>query len=104
MPTDDRKRRILDHLSQSAKGATYVPKTTSPTPVAPVTSDPVTSPQAPKPTVSSPSPTPVSSQNRKRRILDHLSLSSKEFSEISSKSEEDKRKSQIQAHIKKSQG
>ncbi|MEG3438855.1 hypothetical protein V0288_17135 [Pannus brasiliensis CCIBt3594] len=97
MATDDRKRRILDHLSQSSGGAGYLPKKpfASAEPAS-VPTEPVVPAPAPVP-----SPTPKA-QDRKRRVMDHLSLSSQDFNDLVSKSEEDRRKRKIMDHIRES--
>jgi hypothetical protein len=95
MATNDRKRRILDHLSRSSSGADYVPKkpasSIEPTPV------------IPEPVIPTPPPvlTPtLKAQDRKRRVMDHLSMSSQKFGELVSKSDEEKRQRQIRDHIR----
>jgi hypothetical protein len=95
MATDDRKRRILDHLSRSSSGADYVPKK-------PASSiEPV--PVIPEPVISTPPPSPtLKAQDRKRRVMDHLSMSSQKFGELVSTADEEKRKRQIQEHIRES--
>jgi hypothetical protein len=94
MATDDRKRRILDHLSRSTSGADYIPK--KPVPV--VETTPVV-PESVAPPPPSPSPE-LTAKERKRKIMSHLSMSSKDFGEISSTAPEDKRKRQINDHLR----
>ncbi len=79
MATDDRKRRILDHLSRSTTGADYIPK--KPLPIVetpPVAVEPVA---APPPVTPSPE---LTAKERKRKIMSHLSMSSQDFGEITS--------------------
>jgi hypothetical protein len=97
MATDDRKRRILDHLSRSTSGADYIPK--KPIPIVettPVVAEPV----VPSPPIT-PSPA-LTAKERKRKIMSHLSMSSEDFSEITSTAPEDKRKRQINEHLRQS--
>jgi hypothetical protein len=97
MATDDRKRRILDHLSQSSRNADYIPKK----PFAGIEPAPL----LPEPVAPTPVPAAapkVKAKDRKRRIMEHLSMSSKEFGEIVSTSDEEKRKRKIQEHIRES--
>ena len=99
MATDDRKRRILDHLSKSTTGADYIPK--KPLPIVetpPVVAEPVAAP----PSVT-PSPE-LTAKERKRKIMSHLSMSSEDFGEITSTAPEEKRKRQINDHLRQSQG
>jgi hypothetical protein len=98
MATDDRKRRILDHLSRSASGADYIPK--KPIPIV-ETTPVVVEPVAPPPPVTlSPK---LTAKERKRKIMSHLSMSSADFGEITSTAPEDKRKRQINDHLRQSQ-
>ncbi len=98
MAADDRKRRILEHLNRSTDGMQYIkPKkstqsTSTPTPT------PVPKPE-PQPTPT-PVPTPPKVSDRKRRILNHVQSSSGDFGDFSLSS--DKRKKQIEDHIRKS--
>ena len=82
MASDDRKRRIKEHLARSSDLIKYNP----PTPVTPP-----------------PAPAPVSKiEFRKRSVMDHLALSSAEFGEFSLS--EEPRKKQIKEHLRKSLG
>ncbi|NCR59580.1 MAG: hypothetical protein GPJ01_18230 [Microcystis aeruginosa LL13-06] len=99
MATDDRKRRILDHLSRSTSGADYIPK--KPLPIVetpPLAAQPVA---APPPVIPSPQ---LTAKERKRKIMSHLSKSSQDFGEITSTTPEEKRKRQINEHLRQSQG
>jgi len=74
MATDDRKRRILDHLSRSTTGADYIPQ--KPLPIVetpPVAAEPVA---APPPVTPSPE---LTAKERKRKIMSHLSMSSQDI-------------------------
>lgn len=91
MGADDRKQRILNHLQQSSSGVNYSPKKmTQPTPMSP---PPVITPEL------SPASVPVIS--RKRQVMSHVKLSDSDFGEFSLETP-DKRKKQIQDHLKKS--
>jgi hypothetical protein len=53
--------------------------------------------------IPTPPPTPaLKAQDRKRRVMDHLSMSSQKFGEIVSTTDEEKRQRQILEHIRKS--
>jgi hypothetical protein len=84
MASDDRKRRIKEHLARSSDLIKYTPPTPPPAPV-------------------TPPPAPVSKvEFRKRSVMDHLALSSAEFGEFSLSQEP--RKKQIKEHLRKSLG
>lgn len=97
MATDDRKRRILDHLSRSASGADYIPKKPLPTLDTPsVAAEPVAPPPPPTPSPE------LTAKERKRKVMSHLSMSSEDFGEITSTAPEEKRKRQINDHLRQS--
>ncbi|NCR40031.1 MAG: hypothetical protein GPJ21_09220 [Microcystis aeruginosa W13-11] len=99
MATDDRKRRILDHLSRSTSGADYIPKK----PLLVVETPPVAAEPVAVPPPVTPSPK-LTAKERKRKIMSHLSMSSQDFGEITSTAPKDKRKRQINEHLRQSQG
>lgn len=99
MAADDRKRKILDHLSLSAGGIKYTSSTSQRNPT--TSENTPTLPKLEK-TFTPPSPLPKV-ENRKRRIIDHLNLSSNDFKSVVDDSDNQK-KQQIQAHLKKSLG
>ncbi|MCJ8279965.1 MAG: hypothetical protein MJK14_08615 [Rivularia sp. ALOHA_DT_140] len=101
--SDDRKKRIMEHLgltsniefkssSKNSQSSASKPKPT-PTPV-----------RTPPPVKIQPSikTQPTSAENRKQRIMQHLSQSSKNFNP--SVVDEQLRKQQVQAHIRKTRG
>jgi hypothetical protein len=96
MATDERKRRIMDHLAMSSDAMKSLSpkKTTEPTASVP-----------PPPVAPAPTPEPVSRQakagDRKKRIMDHVLRSSANFGDFSF--EEKERKQQIREHLRKSQ-
>jgi hypothetical protein len=87
MASEDRKRRIREHLARSADGMKFTSTTPAPAP----TPAPITPPPEPIPKMES----------RKRDVMDHLSLSSSEFGDFSLS--EEARKKQILDHVRKSQ-
>jgi hypothetical protein len=88
MASEDRKRRIREHLARSADGIKF---TSSSTPAPAPTPAPITPPPEPIPKMES----------RKRDVMDHLSLSSSEFGDFSLS--EEARKKRILDHVRKSQ-
>ncbi|MGK7882042.1 MAG: hypothetical protein AB4060_18365 [Crocosphaera sp.] len=109
---DDRKKRILEHLKQSADVSSYISakKTSQTKPTAPPTPEPTstleTSPEAEKPpeAETSPEPLPVSKtifkDSRKQKIMAHVNSSSANFGKFSL--EDDGKKKKIEEHIRKS--
>ena len=109
---DDRKKRILEHLKQSADVSSYIStkKTSKTKATPPATPEPTstveTSPEAEKtPEVeTSPEPLPVSKpivkDARKQKIMAHVSSSSANFGKFSL--EDDGKKKKIEEHIRKS--
>ncbi|ACK68784.1 conserved hypothetical protein [Gloeothece citriformis PCC 7424] len=104
MATDDRKKRILDHLAKSADGVKFgTPRTPSKSQSSDSLIDSTPSvdlpspPPIPQPVVS---PTP-SKESRKRRVMDHVKMSSVNFKDYSVDTE--KRKQKISDHLRKSQ-
>jgi hypothetical protein len=87
MASEDRKRRIREHLARSADGMKFTSTTPAPAP----TPAPITPPPEPIPKMES----------RKRDVMDHLSLSSSEFGDFSLS--EEARKKRILDHVRKSQ-
>ncbi|MBR8827689.1 MAG: hypothetical protein DSM107014_07235 [Gomphosphaeria aponina SAG 52.96 = DSM 107014] len=111
MGADERKKDIMKHLQTTSdlnlmakksreKSIEYSAPETPVTPAIPET--PAT--PAPTPVVGKQSdgrrPCPLG--NRQRRIMNHLGLSSVNFDKLSAKSEENKRKKQIEEHLRKS--
>jgi hypothetical protein len=99
MATSDRKRRILDHVIQSADGLKFLNtnlKSAAPEPETPL---PIVEPPpiAPPPV----SITKVSSEERKRRILNHVTQSSGEFGSFSLDPSESEKK-RVLEHLRKS--
>jgi hypothetical protein len=99
MATSDRKRRILDHVIQSADGLKFLNtnlKSAAPEPETPL---PIVElpPIAPPPV----SITKVSSEERKRRILNHVTQSSGEFGSFSLDPSESEKK-RVLEHLRKS--
>jgi hypothetical protein len=99
MATSDRKRRILDHVIQSADGLKFLNtnlKSAAPEPETPL---PIVEPPpiAPPPV----SITKVSSEERKRRILNHVTQSSGEFGSFSLNPSESEKK-RVLEHLRKS--
>jgi hypothetical protein len=99
MAADDRKKRIMEHLALSSDSMKSIsPKKTS----EPAASTP---PPPPKPTqtteFSSSSAPKAKASDRKRKIMDHVSRSSKDFGNFSL--DEKERKSQIIEHVRKTQ-
>jgi hypothetical protein len=99
MATSDRKRRILDHVIQSADGLKFLNtnlKSAAPEPETPL---PIVEPPpiAPPPV----SITKVSSEERKRRILNHITQSSGEFGSFSLDPSESEKK-RVLEHLRKS--
>ncbi|PSF36643.1 hypothetical protein C7H19_13270 [Aphanothece hegewaldii CCALA 016] len=99
MAADDRKKKILDHLNQSSGGIKYTSSTAKQN-----SGNSGITPSLPEPekTFVAPPP-PPKVENRKRRIMDHLNLSSNDFKSVTSEPEK-KQKQQIQDHLKKSLG
>lgn len=98
MATDDRKQRILEHLKRSTdEGMLFISPKTSTQP-----SQSSSQPTPPPKPVSQPKAiaTPLSRDERKRRIMTHVKSSSGEFGDFSLSSEE--RKKKIEDHIRKS--
>ena len=87
MASEDRKRRIREHLARSTDGIKFTSTTPAPTP-------------PPAPIIPPPEPIPKT-ESRKRNVMDHLSLSSSEFGDFSLS--EEARKKQILDHVRKSQ-
>lgn len=94
MAADDRKKRILEHLARSSETMKFVSLKKKTEPSAPP-------PESPPPEISSSPPTPPKVESRKRLILDHLSRSGSDVGKFSLG--EEKRKKQIQEHIRQSQ-
>ena len=100
MANSDRKRRILDHVIQSADGLKFLNtnlKSAAPEPETlplPIVEPP---PIAPAPV----SITKVSSEERKRRILNHVTQSSGEFGSFSLDPSESEKK-RVLEHLRKS--
>lgn len=107
MSSSDRKRRILDHLAKSSSGSQFlIPKAAAKLTAELPRVEPVPAPEpvAPAPAVIS-SPALVdkpSQEERKRRIINHLSQSSGDFGSFSLS--EPTQKKQILEHIRKSIG
>ncbi|BFM38436.1 hypothetical protein [Synechocystis sp. LKSZ1] len=107
MSSSDRKRRILDHVAKSSSGSQFLtPKVTPKTAVDLPRVEPMPSPEpvAPAPVVmSSPALADKPSQEeRKRKIMNHVSQSSGDFGSFSLS--EPAQKKQILEHIRKSIG
>ena len=91
MASSDRKRKIFDHLAKSIEGAGYVRPTKE-----------ISAPSAPiTPPLPEPAP-PSKTEDRKRRVLNHLQQSSGDFGDFSLTDPKEQRR--IQDHIKKSLG
>ncbi len=101
--SNDRKQRIMQHLGL-----------TSNIKFKPSSRNSQSSPK-PEPSVPKPEPTPppvqvqppvkiqpITADSRKQRVMQHLSLTSKNLN-LSSRDQE-KRKQQVQAHVRKSRG
>lgn len=118
MATGDRRKQILEHLAQSTNGTRYdsskkrakpsIPPT-SPKPVEIPTSSPSveSSTSTPSlastpstPAISTYSFTPLTIQDRKKRIMSHVKSSSGDFGDFSLNPEQ--RKRQIIEHVRKS--
>lgn len=100
MANNDRKRRILAHIAQSADGlkfltANFNPPSPEPAILPPplVEATPIAPPSLPK--------TKVSNEERKRRILNHASQSSGNFGVFSLQTPESEKK-RVLEHIQKS--
>ena len=94
----DRKRRILEHLNKSSDTLKLTPlKSALKTEIEEV--PPVTPDRVPE-LISEPSVTKSKIEDRKRRILSHVSQSSGEFGSFSLSNESEKK--QIQEHLRKS--
>lgn len=97
MAADDRKRRILQHLSLSSD--IIKPKqVTSRVSAEPITPEPEIAPEPPK-TIPNQK---TNKEERKRRILNHLKSSSSDFRLSSLESQESQRKQKIKDHVRKS--
>lgn len=99
MATDDRKRRIMEHLAESSGGKVIkAKKTTKPeTPIAPKATPAPTPPPAPEDTSMLPK---MKMNERKRKVMNHVNYSSN-FGDFSL---EDKgRKKKVMDHVRKSQ-
>lgn len=92
MASEDRRRKIREHLARSSD----VVKFTSPAPPpAPATAS---APPPPPP----PAPTPaLKKESRKRSVIDHLSLTGSDVTELSLK--EEARKKRILEHVRQTQ-
>jgi hypothetical protein len=99
MAADDRKKRIMEHLALSSDSMKAIaPKKTS----EPAASTPAPPPPpTPTPEITITSAPKAKASDRKRRIMDHVSRSSKDFGNFSL--EEKERKSQIIEHVRKTQ-
>ena len=99
MANSDRKRRILDHVNQSADGLKFLNTNLKSAAPEPETPPPIVEPPpiAPPPV----SITNVSSEERKRRILNHVTQSSGEFGSFSLDPSESEKK-RVLEHIRKS--
>ncbi|GFE70583.1 hypothetical protein [Chroococcus sp. FPU101] len=98
MAADDRKKKIWEHLNQSVGGIKYTSSTTkknSP-------SSGITPSLEPEKPFVAPPPVPKV-ENRKRRVMDHLNLSSDDFKNVTNDGEK-QNKQKIQEHLKKSLG
>lgn len=118
MAAGDRRKKILEHLAQSTNGTRYdlsqkrakpsitptPPTVEIPTPSSSVessTSTPsLTSSTPSTPAISTYSFTPITIQDRKRRIMSHVKSSSGDFGDFSLNPEQ--RKRQIIEHVRKS--
>jgi hypothetical protein len=98
MAADDRKKKIWDHLNQSVGGTKYTSSTSKKNPLSPGITPPL---ELEKPFV--PPPPVPKVENRKRRIMDHLNLSSDDFKSVANDGEK-QNKQKIQDHLKKSLG
>lgn len=94
----DRKRRILEHLNKSSDTLKLTPKTTSIKTEA--EEIPIVTPDRVPELMPEPSVTKSKIEDRKRRILSHVSQSSGEFGSFSLSNESEKK--QIQEHLRKS--
>ena len=99
MANSDRKRRILDHVTQSADGLKFLNTNLKSAAPEPETPPPIVEPPpiAPPPV----SITKVSSEERKRRILNHVTQSSGEFGSFSLDPSESEKK-RVLEHLRKS--
>lgn len=101
--SNDRKQRIMQHLGltsdikfkPSSRNSESSQKSEPPVPKPEPTPPPVEIQPAVK-------VQPTTAENRKQRIMQHVSQSSKNFN-FSSRNEEE-RKQQVQAHIRKTRG
>lgn len=98
MAADDRKKKIWDHLNQSVGGIKYTASTSKKNSSSPS----VTPPVEPAKSYVAPPPAPKV-ESRKRRIMDHLNMSSDDFKRVTTDSEKPN-KQKIQDHLKKSLG
>jgi hypothetical protein len=98
MAADDRKRRIMEHLTKSLDGVKSISpkKTTEPTTAS------VPPPPPPKPTPEAvPKASKPKASERRRKIMDHVARSSVNFGNFSL--DEKERKQQIIEHVRKTQ-
>jgi hypothetical protein len=95
MAADDRKKRIMEHLSRSLGGLKFTSPKKTREPSAPSV------PPPPPPTTPEPAPIVPKVIDRKRRIMEHVNRSSADFGDFSL--EEKERKKQILDHIRKTQ-
>lgn len=96
----DRKQRILEHLNKSSDILKSPPlKSASTTEIEEVPTITITPDRVPEP-VPQVSVTKSKAEDRKRRILSHVSQSSGEFGNFSLSNETEKK--QIQEHLRKS--
>lgn len=98
MASDDRKRRILNHLSKSIDGVSY----TTEKPTSRTASEPLSSsqPVTPEPSPLPPPPKMDNPQERKRKVMNHVKLSSDSFGDFSMTPQNSPQK--IQEHLRKS--
>ena len=97
MATDDRKRRILEHLSLSSEIIKPKPEN-KPVSVETIETEEVDVPEPPKTIPNRKS----NKEERKKRIVSHLNSSSSDFKLSATQSQENQRKQRIQDHVRKS--